>query len=201
MPAGLRLCAGDIRKHPGEWNATGTQFQIPYVFKKLFSREEIVFEDMCETKSVTTALYLDTNETLPDVSEYEKELETLRKKWPDKEGQYPMDYDEVVADLKAKIEPGHNYIFIGKVGSFCPMKPGCNGGLLLREVMDKKTGERAMPLLAGPRATVGWSPRWSSIWVRKTASTGGTTMPWWTPPLRIFPNTETSSGSYPTTPM
>lgn len=61
---------GDIRKHPGEWNATGTQFQIPYVFKKLFSREEIVFEDMCETKSVTTALYLDTNETLPDVSEY-----------------------------------------------------------------------------------------------------------------------------------
>lgn len=30
-----------------------------------------------------------------------------------------------------------------------------------------------MPLLAGPRATVGWSPRWSSIWVRKTASTGG----------------------------
>lgn len=29
-----------------------------------------------------------------------------------------MDYDEVVADLKAKIEPGHNYIFIGKVGSF-----------------------------------------------------------------------------------
>ena len=37
---------GDIRKHPGEWNATGTQFQIPYVFKKLFSREEIVFEDI-----------------------------------------------------------------------------------------------------------------------------------------------------------
>ena len=51
-----------------------------------------------------------------------------------------MDYDEVVADLKAKIEPGHNYIFIGKVGSFCPMKPGCTGGLLLREVVDKKTG-------------------------------------------------------------
>lgn len=142
---------GDIRKHPGEWNATGTQFQIPYVFKKLFSREKIVFEDMCETKSVTTALYLDTNETLPDVSEYEKELETLRKKWPDKEGQYPMDYDEVVADLKAKIEPGHNYIFIGKVGSFCPMKPGCNGGLLLREVVDKKTGEKSYASAGGAK--------------------------------------------------
>ena len=42
----------------GEWTATGTQFQIPYVFKKLFSHEEIKFEDMCETKEVTSALYL-----------------------------------------------------------------------------------------------------------------------------------------------
>ena len=142
---------GDIRKHPGEWTATGTQFQIPYVFKKLFSKEEIVFEDMCETKSVTSALYLDTNETLPDVSGYEKELETLRKKWPDENGQYPLDYDEVVADLKAKIEQGHNYIFVGKVGSFCPMKPGCNGGLLLREVVDKKTGEKGYASAGGAK--------------------------------------------------
>ena len=33
-------------KHAGEWTATGTQFQVPYVFKKLFSGEEITFEDM-----------------------------------------------------------------------------------------------------------------------------------------------------------
>lgn len=33
-------------KHAGEWTATGTQFQIPYVFKKLFSHEEITFEDI-----------------------------------------------------------------------------------------------------------------------------------------------------------
>ena len=46
-------------KHAGEWTATGTQFQIPYVFKKLFSHEEITFEDMCETKSVTSAIYID----------------------------------------------------------------------------------------------------------------------------------------------
>ena len=25
--------------HAGEWTATGTQFQVPYVFKKLFSKE------------------------------------------------------------------------------------------------------------------------------------------------------------------
>lgn len=50
----------------GKWDATGKQFQIPYVFKSLFSHEPIEFEDMCETKKVKTALYLDYNEELPD---------------------------------------------------------------------------------------------------------------------------------------
>ena len=42
-----------------KWTAVGAQFQHPYVFKKLFSNEPIEFDDMCETKTVTTALYLD----------------------------------------------------------------------------------------------------------------------------------------------
>ena len=50
----------------GDWTATGTQFQVPYVFKTLFSKEPIEFEDLCETKSVTSALYLDMNEQLPE---------------------------------------------------------------------------------------------------------------------------------------
>lgn len=53
-------------KHAGEWTATGAQFQHPYVFKYLFSKEPITFSDMCETKSVSTALYLDHNEDLPE---------------------------------------------------------------------------------------------------------------------------------------
>ena len=53
-------------KHAGEWTATGKQFQVPYVFKKLFSKESIEFEDTCETMSVNSALYLDMNETLPE---------------------------------------------------------------------------------------------------------------------------------------
>ena len=85
---------GDNRKHPNAWTATGTQFQIPYVFKTLFSGEEVEFEDLCETKSVKTAMYLDFNEN---------------------------------------DETQHNLKFIGKVGSFCPIKPGCGGGLLVRE--------------------------------------------------------------------
>lgn len=138
-------------KHAGEWTATGTQFQIPYVFKKLFSKEEIVFEDMCETKSVAGALYLDMNESLPDVTAAEKELETLYKKWPDENGQYPLDYDETVVKLKEEISKGHNYIFVGKVGQFCPIKPGCGGGLLCRESEDKKTGEKKYDAATGTK--------------------------------------------------
>lgn len=57
--------------HPDEeerwkWTATGDQFKQPYIFKTLFSHEPIEFEDLCETKTVQTALYLDMNEGLPD---------------------------------------------------------------------------------------------------------------------------------------
>ena len=90
---------GDNRDHEWQWTATGAQFQVPYVFKSLFSKEAIEFEDMCETKSVSTSLYLDMNENLPTGE--------------------------------------HAYQFVGKVGLFCPIKPGCGGGELLRESKDK----------------------------------------------------------------
>lgn len=44
--------------HEGEWTATGKQFQEPYVFKKLFTKEPIEFEDYVQTKQVKTAMYL-----------------------------------------------------------------------------------------------------------------------------------------------
>ena len=50
----------------GGWTATGAQFAVPYVFKTLFSHEPIEFKDLCETKTVTSALYLDMNEGLPE---------------------------------------------------------------------------------------------------------------------------------------
>lgn len=132
-------------KHAGEWTATGTQFQIPYVFKKLFSREEITFEDMCETKSVTSALYLDMNENLPDVSEEEKSYIKLLKEISDTSKLTdPMTEEcQEFERLGKIIADGHNYVFVGKVGQFCPIQPGYNGGLLLREVIDKKTGTRS----------------------------------------------------------
>ena len=90
----------DNKKDPGKWTATGTQFQVPYVFKTLFSKEPIEFSDMCEVKSVAKGeIYLDRNE----------ELGTDK----------------------------HNYIFVGRVGQFCPIKPGCGGGVLYRKADDK----------------------------------------------------------------
>jgi DNA polymerase III delta prime subunit len=42
------------------YTAVGAQFQHPYVYKTLFSEEDIRFEDLCETKQVTKgAIYLD----------------------------------------------------------------------------------------------------------------------------------------------
>lgn len=122
-------------KHAGEWTATGTQFQVPYVFKTLFSKEPIEFSDMCETKSVKSALYLDMNENLPDVSILEAEREKLWKKINDlKRINEDMGNEcDRVEKLTSEIEKGHNYVFIGKIGQFCPIKPGCGGGLLIRE--------------------------------------------------------------------
>ena len=123
---------GDNKKKGGTWTATGTQFQIPYVFKKLFSKEEIGFNDLCETKSVSSSLYLDMNEKLPDVSEYEKELSKAESSY--KKGTLSdTTFESTCKELNEKISSGHNYKFIGRVGQFCPIKNGCGGGLLMRE--------------------------------------------------------------------
>ena len=141
------------KKHPYAWTATGTQFQIPYVFKTLFSKENIEFEDMCETKSVTSSLYLDMNEALPDVSALEAERDKLWKQITDsKRMTEPMSTEcERVEELTDEIAKGHNYHFIGKVGQFCPIKPGCGGGILLRETENKKTGEKGYAAATGSK--------------------------------------------------
>lgn len=127
--------AKDDPDGPGEWTATGTQFAVPYVFKTLFSKENIMFEDMCETKAVSKgALHLDMNEPLPDVSTYEKELEDRRK---GKKRLNPDLANMTEEDLIEAIKPGHDYQFVGRVGQFCPIKPGCGGGIMYRVDNDK----------------------------------------------------------------
>ena len=101
-------------EHSREWTATGTQFQIPYVFKTLFSHEPVVFADLCQTKTVSKgAIYLDKNEDLP--------------------------------------EGEHKYIFVGRVGQFCPIKPGCGGALLVRESGVDKDGQKKYDAVTGTK--------------------------------------------------
>jgi hypothetical protein len=134
---------GDGKKK-GTWTAVGAEFAHPYVFKTLFSHEDIEFKDLCETKAVTSisAIYLDFNENYPDVSEYEKELHERQR--PVNSNQLASSENTIVgkrrkkfaglsdSDLIIEIEKGHNYHFVGKVGSFCPVEPGSNGGELVR---------------------------------------------------------------------
>lgn len=110
-------------KKKGQWIAVGDQFQEPYVFKTLFSKEPIEFADMCCTKATKSALYLDYNESLADTSAWEKELAKLQKKQENPERQ---------TWLRKHIIENHDYQFIGKVGLFTPVKPNLGGGLLVR---------------------------------------------------------------------
>lgn len=61
-----------IAREGDKWTAVGAQFQHSYVFKSLFTHEEITFDDLCETKNVTQGkMYLDFNESeLRKVTEY-----------------------------------------------------------------------------------------------------------------------------------
>ncbi|MBP5593948.1 MAG: hypothetical protein J6Y02_01105 [Pseudobutyrivibrio sp.] len=114
------------------WTATGTEFKVPYIFKTLFSKHPTVFDDYCMTQGVKSALYLDMNEDLPDVTSFENDFKKLAKKY--KEGKISdTTWDEEAPKLYDEIAKGHNYIFIGKVGQFVPVKEGCGGGLLMRE--------------------------------------------------------------------
>lgn len=122
-----------------EWTATGKQFQVPYVFKSLFSKKPIEFKDMCETMSVTTSLHLDLNEGYPDTSLYDdilalrQSVKKLTKREQALLDEYANASDD---DIRKLADEGHNRHFVGRVGSFCPIKPGCGGGVLVREGTD-----------------------------------------------------------------
>ena len=133
-----------VSKSNGTWHATGSQFAVPYVFKTLFSKEEICFEDLCETKSVSgSAIYLDMNERLKDVTEYEnikkhRESVSKQQKITQKAMRLLEDWSDISdEELNSMIEEGHNYTFIGRVGQFCPIEPGCDGGVMYRKKDDK----------------------------------------------------------------
>ena len=89
-------------------------------------------------------MYLDFNENLTDVSEAEN-VRNLRVK---ESGPQVVELtkkeiklldawrDTSDEELNALIEEGHNRHFVGRVGSFCPIKSGNGGAVLCREQND-----------------------------------------------------------------
>jgi hypothetical protein len=140
-------------RHANCWTATGAQFQIPYVFKTLFSHEQIEFKDICETKSVSGKgnIYLDMDEPMEEKrAELEKELSIFERQhsvsYVDSKGKKVKKFDVTVLEgddakqwdkLYSDICNLHDYVFVGRVGQFCPIKKGAGGGILLREADGK----------------------------------------------------------------
>ena len=83
------------------------------------------------------------NENLEDVSE----LEALyAKKLKD-----PNVGEDELEKMSIDIAKGHDYKFIGRVGLFFPIKPGSNGGLLMRANNKTKGGYSAVTDTTGYR--------------------------------------------------
>ena len=73
------------------------------------------------------------NEKLPDVSDKEKLRDKFIKDKKKYDGPVSEKIDEEIKELDIEIAQGHDYHFIGKIGRFCPIKPGKGGGILVRE--------------------------------------------------------------------
>lgn len=69
----------------GHWEAVGAQFQHPYVYKTLFTKEHITLRDMAEIKTVSTGLYLDFGDENEDTP---MALETSHMRFVGKAGSF-----------------------------------------------------------------------------------------------------------------
>ena len=107
------------------WTATGgTAKEQSYVMKKLFTGEPWDISDLPQKKKARKgALYLDYNEDFPDISAELKELTKLKKK--------PEENEERIKAIESYVSKQHDYKFVGRVGQFVPIKPGCGGAELL----------------------------------------------------------------------
>ena len=132
-----------------EWFPKGDRFKTPYTFKTLFSHEPVTFDDLCLTCSVTSEIDLDFNENKTSTEELDKALDDINKvrkylsgataSAPSKKKieLYKDVTDNDIEQLKSQIAKQHDYKFVGRVGRFVPIKPGCGGGILVRRNGDK----------------------------------------------------------------
>lgn len=150
---------GDNIEHEAKgemWTATGTQFQVPFVFKKLFSKEAIEFEDLTQTVAVSGGgdLYMDKDEKLDiparnlmetDIKRAKDKIKRLKKK--DERDPEIKTLEYRVDELERSVALLHNLTFVGRVGSFVPIKSGYDAGTLYRVANGK---------MSAPSGTTGY---------------------------------------------
>jgi len=102
-------------KKIGTWEAVGAQFQHPYVFKTLFSKEPLVWDDFCETKQVQKGgMYLDFEHDTPMVTAKEglKFVGKTGRFVPVKEGQNGAVLYRIVDDKPYAVNGTKGYLWL-----------------------------------------------------------------------------------------
>lgn len=95
---------------PTYWYAVGAQFQHPVVYKALFSNENITFEDLCETKQVSSpsAIYLDFGEEEATPNAPYKGMQFVGRV-----GRFLPVYPSVGGGKLVRVKDGKNYAVSG----------------------------------------------------------------------------------------
>lgn len=93
-----------------KWDAVGAQFAHPFVYKTLFTMEDITFDDMCETKQTQQgAMYLDT--------EYDRPMALVEAMtFIGKSGQFVPVLGEGKAGILYRVKDGKKYAVTGTKG-------------------------------------------------------------------------------------
>lgn len=94
---------------------------------KLRSKVRKLFKEMKEKCNVT-------EEEWRTAEEWHSHNPECSDNWMNRLYSEPiLEAEHRMKELEEEIAKGHNYVFIGKVGLFAPVKAGCGGGLLMRE--------------------------------------------------------------------
>lgn len=102
-----------IAKKDEHWVAVGAQFQHPYVFKTLFSHEELTFEDFCETRQVTQgAMYLDFDAVQKPMFDYQG------RHFVGRTGRFVPVTPESGGGLLLRVKDDKSYAVVGTKGFF-----------------------------------------------------------------------------------
>lgn len=101
-----------IARKGDKWEAVGAQFQHPYVFKTLFSNEEPIWEDLCETKQVAKGvMYIDFDSVQKPMFDATKDMQFVGRT-----GSFVPVLEESGGGILYRVNEGKGYAVAGTKG-------------------------------------------------------------------------------------